>query len=363
MEGAWHGLEASAMAIQPHLPSSFFNLPSSMPENPYAVLTEYQRSSVLMAAGRNGVFVFLHEHGPTTAADVARGCGISEIGAVALLRALASNQFIDATEDTPRRFSLNAFSQPFAQTGAGGLRRIVEKEAIFYGLWSRLDEVIKTGDAQLPTLSERLEQKPELVATFLAALNDIAQTAAPGVLTALKLDGSERILDFGCGGGGYSAAIAQSQPRVSITALDLPQIISLTRKYLGEQGVSERVRLVDGDFHGDIADLDVRSFDLVLVSHILHDFRPDQLASVLTSATRYVRTGGRLAVLDVLADEGHEYPVEALFGLMMILENPGGRTHERSAILDAASASGLKLTSEEKLYFGSMLIFQHESAD
>jgi len=330
------------------------------PDDPYSVLTAYQRPAAIMAAGKRGVFAALKD-GPIPASVVADKTGSSLPGTRALLRALAANGFIDRTDSEPAAYALNAFSEPFVRTGPRGLQRILHKEALFYQLWSDLDKVVENSEALLPHFRKRISDSPQLVRTFLFALNDIAETAADGVFGALEDAMGEHILDLGCGAGGYSLAMVRRFPQSRITAVDLPEVAALAAEYFQAEGQAESVELVAGDFLAGEDLLTGRTFDTVFLSHVLHDYPAEELASVVREAGRHLSPGGCLAILDVFEDTEEAYPVESLFGLMMMLENEGGRTHPRETIEQAVLAAGLEITRSEKLYFGSVLTARRSS--
>lgn len=325
---------------------------TSLPD-PYAALTAYQHSAALMAAGKTGLFQAL-AGGGLSAAEAADRCRISHDGAEALLRALAACGYLAATDGPDRLYQLNAFSRPFVETGAGGLARVLHKEALFFRLWGRLAEVVVTGEALLPGFRRRLAEQPELMETFHMALNDIAETAADGVIEAMQPGPESSLLDCGCGAGGYAGALASRLPELRIVAVDLPGPAALARAHLAGKGLGKRVEVVPGDFFSGPEALSTGTHELVLLSHVLHDYPEDELAEVIRAAAAFLTEEGRLVILDVLADEELAHPVEALFGLMMMLENPGGRTHRREILLKAIQQAGLKPERENKLFFGTL---------
>ncbi len=89
------------------------------------------------------------------------------------------------------------------------------------------------------------------------------------------------LLDLGGGHGFYSIALAQKYPRLKITLLDLPAVITLTRDFLRRFGLEDRITLRPGNFLTD----DIGTgYDAVLCSNILHsDKRDTVLAKVRTA--------------------------------------------------------------------------------
>lgn len=328
-----------------------------MEMDPYNELTLYQRSAVLMAAAKLGVFAAL-SGGACTAKEVASRISAPTDTAARLLAALASLEYI-ASEGA--QFALNDFSRTFIRDGAGGMRGLAWKEHLFYVAWGRLADAISSGHALFPSFADRLANDFESVEKFLLALNDLAELAAPGVIGTGAFAGAQTILDLGGGGGGYAAELAKALPDARVTLADLPQIVPIAKAHLQRKGLGERVEIATADFSKDGRALSGRTFDCVFLSHILHDFDAATAAQIVARAAGLVRPSGKLVVLDVLVPEGgHSNPVEALFDLMMLVEVPKGRTHKLIDVATWMENAGMNAPKSHKLYFGTLLEARRE---
>jgi ubiquinone/menaquinone biosynthesis C-methylase UbiE len=322
--------------------------------DPYQELTLYQRSAVLMAAAKLGIFAVLGD-GPATAAQVAGRVSTPVDSVARVLAALAALEYVSRSGDG-EHFALNDFSRAFLRDGAGGMARLAWKEHVFYTAWSRLADSISTGNALFPSFAARVAHDFRSVEKFLLALNDLAEMAAPGVIATGAFRGTTTILDLGGGGGGYATELARALPDSRVTLADLPGIIPIANGYLERKGLRNRVELVAADFLRDGCGLGGRTFDCVFLSHVLHDFDASTASSIVARAAGLVRAGGKLVILDVLVpEEGHSNPVEALFDLMMLVEVPGGRSHRIADVCEWIKSSGMATPTSHKLYFGILL--------
>ena len=320
--------------------------------DPYAELTLYQRSAALMAAAKLGVFAALAD-APLAPPQVADRIAAPADAVARLLSALAALDYVAVDGD---KFALNDFSRSFLRDGAGGMLRLAWKEHLFYMLWSRLDEAVSTGNALLPSFRDRVARDFPSVENFLLALNDLAQMAVPGVIATGAFSGAATILDLGGGGGGYAAELARALPSARVTLADLPEILPIARSHMDRKGIGDGVELVSADFLKDGCGLAGRQFDCVFLSHVLHDFDAPTAASIVQRAARFVRSGGRLVILDVLVpDGGQKNPVEALFDLMMLVEVPGGRSHRIADVTGWMESAGMARPALHKLYFGTLI--------
>jgi ubiquinone/menaquinone biosynthesis C-methylase UbiE len=320
--------------------------------DPYQELTLYQRSAVLMAAAKLGLFAAL-SGGPATPPEVA-----ARVSAPAdtVARTLAALRALEYVSGDGERFALNDFSSTFLRGGAGGMARLAWKEHIFYTAWARLADAISSGKALFPSYADRVAKDFPSIQKFLLALNDLAEMGAPGVIGTGVFAGAGTILDLGGGGGGYAAELARALPGARVTLADLPEIIPNAKEHLERVGLHGRVEMVAADFQKDGCGLGRKTFDCVFLSHVLHDFDAQAASAIVARAARLVCPGGMLVILDVLVpDGGHTNPVEALFDLMMLVEVPGGRTHRISDVRDWMKSSGMTSPQSHKLYFGTLL--------
>jgi ubiquinone/menaquinone biosynthesis C-methylase UbiE len=320
--------------------------------DPYQELTLYQRSAALMAAAQLGLFAAL-ANGAATPAEVAKLVAAPVDPVARMLAALAALEYISRDGE---RFDLNDFSRTFLRDGAGGMARLAWKEPLFYTSWSRLAEAIFSGSALFPPFADHVAHDFPSVEKFLLALNDLAEMGAPGVIGTGAFEGAASILDLGGGGGGYAAELARALPGAQVTLADLPEIIPIAKGYLERKGLRDRLELVAGDFLRDGCGLEGRKFDCVFLSHILHDFDAANASAIVARASRLVRRGGKLVILDVLVPEGGQSnPVEALFDLMMLVEVPGGRSHRITDVHKWIESTGMVIGKSHKLYFGNLI--------
>jgi SAM-dependent methyltransferase len=123
---------------------------------------------------------------------------------------------------------------------------------------------------------------------------------------ALKLAGSEQVLDLGCGRGAVLLTVARRLTTGKATGLDLWQAKdqsgntgAATRQNALAEGLSDRIDLVTGDMRA--LPFEDNTFDLVVSSLALHNVPgTDDRRKVLTEALRVLRPGGRLLIADAL---------------------------------------------------------------
>jgi SAM-dependent methyltransferase len=105
----------------------------------------------------------------------------------------------------------------------------------------------------------------------------------------LKPERGMKVLDCGCG----PASMLEHLPEVDYTGIDLnPRHIEYARAQYGDRG-----RFLVGDVAKDLNE-ESGSFDLVVVSALLHHLDNDAARIFLSSAVDLARVGGRVVTID-----------------------------------------------------------------
>jgi len=120
-----------------------------------------------------------------------------------------------------------------------------------------------------------------------------------GFLKELRALGSRgRYLEVGAGPGVVAATIAQHDPDVQITGLELsPDMVSVAREYVGSRGLEDRIRFMVGDAEdGDLIST-LGKFDLIYGTYTLHHWQNPR--KVIRNLTRALADGGALYLYDL----------------------------------------------------------------
>ena len=146
-------------------------------------------------------------------------------------------------------------------------------------------------DAFDPQHAGRLEEPARLEALPQAA-----------VVSLLRLEGAETVVDYGAGTGIYTVAVAEAVPDGRVIAVEaLPRLAEMLRAKITPQ-LAERLEIVETDANAvPAADAVADRVLMVDVLHHLYD-QPGALAQVV----RLLRPGGLFVVMDW---GDHERPV------------------------------------------------------
>lgn len=245
---------------------------------------------------------------------VAAACGLSERGARHLLAAAASLGLLACDE-------------------AGRYRSVVPDLAALDRMLDVLDGVAQTirtgqpaviGDTSAGACYAESGQFGDLLYGS-AAERCAAYLAKPGM----------RLLQLGAGTAVWSRAIAHRIPDALVTVVDLPPAGG--RAWLDSD-------LFAAAWPGR------GGFDLVLVPTLCHLFAPEQNAWLLARAAGALRPGGRVAVIDVLADQHDAASASvALYALGLLSRTAAGEVYSFATYVQWLRASGLNAIERHEL--------------
>lgn len=168
------------------------------------------------------------------------------------------------------------------------------------------------------------------------------------LLDELRLQGDERVLDVGCGRGAVLTLAAERTPRGETVGVDVwrardqfGNARAVAERNARLEGVSDRVRVVDGDARSLPFPDD--SFDVVVSSLAVHNISPvSERERALGEMARVLRPGGELRVVD-LGAAGY-LPVLRTAGVYADLRPLGWRMWFGSPFTRVAVVSGRRQT-------------------
>ncbi|GAB3154065.1 class I SAM-dependent methyltransferase [Micromonospora sonneratiae] len=208
-------------------------------------------------------------------------------------------------------------------------------------LWGDLETSVRQGG---PTVDfyAWLEKRPDTLADFQTMLRRLSGWLAEEIVSLVPAPGSEgRLLDLGGGHGGYTIAFCNAYPQLRGTVVDLPGALAQGEAAVTEAGLDDRIELRPGDLL--TADLET-GYDLVLLFNIVHGYDERQLAGLLDRVAGALRPGGRVALLEPLAEVPQRPPGVAdsfvrAFSLNLF-HTQGGRAYRFEDLAKLLAAAG-----------------------
>ena len=266
----------------------------------------------VMAGQRLGVFKRLVDR-KASADELAAELELRPAGTRLLLDGLAALGHLDVDGE---RYTLSRSARrwldPASDTYVG---TFIEHCFDYWGWWDNLEEVIRTGESF--EIHEAGPDDPHW-RRYITGQFELARLSAPEVARSLKLGRSpRRLLDVAGAHGWFAAELCRRHDGLEATVLDLPGSVAVGRELIAEQGMSDRVKHVEGDmFESDLGG----PYDGALVFNIVHHLSPEDNVRLLRRIREALGPGGKVAVLDLFsAPAGKRPDAGALLGLFFHL--------------------------------------------
>ena len=190
--------------------------------------------------------------------------------------------------------------------------------ARLYGFWGDLTEALQTGKPQNEikhtgkAMFEELYSDEARLEQFMHAMSGIS--AGPFMALAEKFDFSkyETLCDAGGATGQLSIIVANRHPHMRCTSFDLPVVEPIATRSIEAAGLSDRVKVVGGDFFAD----PLPHADVITMGLILHDWNLENKMHLVKAAYEALPEGGAFIAIENVIDDARR---ENAFGLLMSL--------------------------------------------
>ena len=209
--------------------------------------------------------------------------------------------------------------------------------ANMWDTWSTMTEMVRTGKTQRDKVKSR--KTDSFSEAFIGAMHERAMLQAKGVLDKLKLKGIRHFLDIGGGSGVYAMDFVKRNPENKATIFDLPDIITITKKYVKKEGLTSRFSFICGDYNKDAFG---KGYDISFLSAIIHINSPKQNQKLVKKCFDALNPGGMIVIQDHVMDEDRTSPYGgALFAMNMLVATECGDTYTESEIRGWMQDAGL----------------------
>jgi len=298
--------------------------PEVTPDRIMEMAWSYAPPLILAAAVHFKIFDRVDER-PQTLDELAASSGASSRGLKAILNALVGLRFL--TRDSQGRFAPTGESATFlVSTKPAYLGGFLEFSASdIVPSWLRLNDAVQSGKPV-----EKMNEPQAGEAFFQQLVEPIFNLSYPAtqavgkVLRVQELTTPAKVLDIGAGSGVWGIGLAQQSPQISVTALDLPGVLEMTRRVASRFGLQDRFSYLPGDFKN--VDFGT-GYRFVTIGHILHGEGERNSRELLKKSFAALTSGGTVIVTEFLLNEDRTGPMmPLLFAVNMMVNTEEGNT-------------------------------------
>lgn len=207
------------------------------------------------------------------------------------------------------------------------------------GLWMQLPDCVHKGQPVIPD-NPHLGEDPARTRRFVEGMHSRAGLMARNLLPCLTPESGSKILDVGGGPGTFSIKLAERDPSLEITVLDLPPVVTAAAEIHSGKSALRSITFQGGDYHQCAYPGDQ---DYILYCGALHQETDTDLNALLKKMKTALKPGGKLVVVDLMLDENRCTPVySALFELNMLLMRPRAKVHSSKELEQRMQKLGFK---------------------
>ena len=223
--------------------------------------------------------------------------------------------------------------------------------ARLYGFWGSLTEALRTGEVQNEAKQGKdffgaLYAEPDRLRGFLGAMSGLSAGAAHALAAKFPWKDYATFMDVGAAQGLVPVILSSTHSHLRGVGFDLPPVQSIFEEFVGNHGLSDRVRFQAGDFFADT----LPNADVIIMGHILHDWDVSQKKMLISKAFAAVPKGGAVIVYDaIIDDERRENVFGLLMSLNMLIETPAGSDYTGSDCQQWMRETGFSKTRVEHL--------------
>ncbi|WP_081665128.1 methyltransferase [Mycobacterium sp. UM_CSW] len=275
------------------------------PEDIVRMGMSFWSSRLILSAVESGVFTEL-ANGPASEQELADALGWHPRAAVTALDALVAAGLL--RRDRAGRYANTIRSAMFLDrtkpSYVGGLMELSSKR--LYGLWSSLDDLLRTGR---PGAEEErgdneffsmLYRDPLALKGFLAGMTGISTGEATLLAARFPWQRFRTFCDIGCAQGAFPVRVALTHRHLRGTGFDFPAVRPIFEEYVHSFGLDRRLSFVEGDFlENPLPRADVISF-----GHVFHGRNHEIRQELVAKAYAATPPGGAIIVYDAMIQSG-----------------------------------------------------------
>jgi len=191
--------------------------------------------------------------------------------------------------------------------------------------WSTLTDCVKTGTAIQRGREDRNEDQTR---AFIAAMHKTAGFRGKMTVQQLDLEDVQHVLDLGGGSGAYTIAFLQHKLGLRATLFDVPEVVPLSKAYIAEAGLLDRVTFITGDM---IVDPLGEGYDMAWISAICHMWGPVENRDLIKCVYESLNPGGQIIIQDFVLEDHKTAPrIGAVFALNMLVNTQSGSSYSKA---------------------------------
>ena len=278
----------------------------------------FWKGRVILTAAELDIFTHL-DGAPMTSKTTARKVGADVRALDRLLNALCALGFLEKDGDV---FRLSPRGELLSARHPQTVRPMVMHFIGLWNNWSSLTDVVRQGR---PAKHSGFDWDEEARNAFIGAMDAIGRDLSMTIADFFDGTRFKCLLDIGGASGTYTIAFLKKNPAMKAILFDLEPVTPIARERIQAEGLTDRVKIVPGNFYKDELPSNV---DLALLSAIIHQNSPAQNLDLFKRIYRALDPGGSLLIRDHIMEPSRTEPAAGtFFAINMLVGTEGGDTY------------------------------------
>lgn len=322
------------------------------PEEIRALANSFQQSRILLTAIELGLFTILDKQ-MLPSKEVSKKINADERATDRLMNALVALGFLRKVHG--KFFNAENASQYLVKDKPEFMGGLFHSLGL-WNTWSSLTETVKAG-------TSAAEHKPspggvDWLESFIGAMHYRGVKEAKITALMLDLSASKKMLDVGGGSGAFAMEFVKKNPGMSAVVFDLPNVIPITRRYVEQEKMNDKISYLSGDYLlDDFGD----GYDLIFLSAIVHINSFDENNLLIQKCYDSLNAGGQIVIKDWVMSEDRIEPADgAFFALNMLVGTERGDTYTEAEMISWFTNAGIKKIERKNTSFGSSLMIGYK---
>jgi precorrin-6B methylase 2 len=211
-----------------------------------------------------------------------------------------------------------------------------------YQPWHQLVQALRANKPQAwpGSTFEEIAADPETQSLFTEAMHSMSMFRAKAVFETFDLSPYNRLLDVGGASGAYCIEACRKYRHLRACIFDHPAALVTARQKIAAAGLCDHIDTCAGDFFKEELP---KGSDTILLSHVLHDWSPEQNRLILDKCFGALPSGGLVLVCEVMMNDEKTGPeLAALLSLNMLIATEGGCNYTWSDYAGWLEAAGFR---------------------
>ena len=198
---------------------------------------------------------------------------------------------------------------------------------------------------------DELNSNPERLLQFQTHMRGSTMANIEELVQAIDLNQSTRALDIGGGDGTLVIHLVKKYSHITGAVLERAEVAELARKYIEENGVTEKVQAIVGDFIESLP----KGFDAVVLKHILHDWKDQECSGILKNCRNAMQPGDKIFVVDSVVEKNSEFYQRTMINDITMMMHYGSKERTAEEIQNLLEEAGFAVRKISPALFNSVI--------